>query len=49
MEEVKIFLFARWIETCYADEHLDNEMKFYKLKPMWSHNIVNIHDNPEYR
>lgn len=27
MEEVKIFLFARWIATCYADEHLDNEMK----------------------
>ena len=27
MEEVKIFLFTRWIATCYADEHLDNEMK----------------------
>lgn len=22
---VKMFLFARWISTCYADEHLDEE------------------------
>lgn len=27
MENVKMFLFARWIATCYADEHLDNNMK----------------------
>jgi hypothetical protein len=24
---VKMFLFARWIATCYADEHLDKNMK----------------------
>lgn len=23
MTNVKMFLFARWISTCYADEHLD--------------------------
>lgn len=22
-----MFLFARWIATCYADSHLDSEMK----------------------
>lgn len=26
MERVKMFLFARWIATCYADEHCDNKM-----------------------
>jgi len=26
-EQVKMFLFARWIATCYADTHLDNKMK----------------------
>jgi len=25
-EQVKMFLFARWIATCYADTHLDNNM-----------------------
>ncbi len=24
----KMFLFARWIATCYADEHLDEEMRY---------------------
>ena len=24
----KMFLFARWISTCYADEHLDEEMRY---------------------
>ena len=23
-----MFLFARWISTCYADEHLDNKMRY---------------------
>ncbi len=27
MEEVKMFLFARWIAICYADFHLDSNMK----------------------
>jgi hypothetical protein len=27
MDNVKMFLFARWISTCYADSHLDNNMK----------------------
>lgn len=27
MEGVKMFLFGRWIATCYADEHLDSKMK----------------------
>ena len=27
MEDVKMFLFARWIATSYADEHLDENMK----------------------
>ena len=27
MDEVKMFLFARWIATCYADTHLDSKMK----------------------
>jgi hypothetical protein len=27
MENAKIFLFTRWISTCYADEHLDNKMR----------------------
>jgi len=27
MEDVKMFLFARWIATCYADTHLDGEMR----------------------
>lgn len=27
MNEVKMFLFARWIATCYADTHLDSKMK----------------------
>jgi len=26
-ERVKMFLFARWIATCYADTHLDGKMK----------------------
>jgi len=26
MEKVKMFLFARWISTCYADTHLDEKM-----------------------
>jgi len=25
-ENVKMFLFARWIATCYADEHVDDKM-----------------------
>ena len=28
MDEVKMFLFARWIATCYADEHLDDKMRY---------------------
>ena len=27
MEDVKMFLFARWIATCYADSHLDENKK----------------------
>ena len=27
MDEVKMFLFARWISTCYADTHLDSNLK----------------------
>lgn len=27
MVDVKMFLFARWIATCYADTHLDGNMK----------------------
>jgi len=27
-EEVKMFLFARWLATCYADEHLDSKMRY---------------------
>ena len=27
MDNVKMFLFARWISTCYADSHLDKEMR----------------------
>lgn len=27
MEQIKMFLFARWISTCYADTHLDGNMK----------------------
>ncbi len=27
INEVKMFLFARWIATCYADTHLDSKMK----------------------
>lgn len=27
MDEVKIILFTRWIATCYADTHLDSEMR----------------------
>ena len=27
MEKVKMFLFARWMATCYADTHLDEKMK----------------------
>jgi len=27
MTNVKMFLFARWIATCYADTHLDEKMK----------------------
>lgn len=26
-ERIKMFLFARWISTCYADSHLDENMK----------------------
>lgn len=26
-ERVKMFLFARWISTCYADTHLDENKK----------------------
>jgi hypothetical protein len=26
-DNVKMFLFARWISTCYADEHLDQEKR----------------------
>ena len=26
-ENVKMFLFARWISTCYADTHLDSEKR----------------------
>lgn len=25
-ERVKMFLFARWMSTCYADEHIDDNM-----------------------
>ena len=27
MENVKMFLFSRWIATCYADEHLDDKKR----------------------
>jgi len=27
MENVKMFLFARWIATCFADTHLDKKMR----------------------
>lgn len=26
MENAKMFLFARWMATCYADEHVDSNM-----------------------
>ena len=26
--DVRAFLFARWLATSYADEHLDNEMRY---------------------
>lgn len=26
-EQIKMFMFARWISTCYADDHLDKNMK----------------------
>ena len=26
MDKVKMFLFARWMATCYADEHCDDKM-----------------------
>jgi hypothetical protein len=29
---VKMFLFARWISTCYADEHLDENMIYQGSK-----------------
>jgi len=28
MEDVKMMLFARWLSTCYADEHLDDKMRY---------------------
>jgi len=28
MDNVKMFLFARWIATCYADEHVDHKMRY---------------------
>jgi len=27
-ENVKMFLFARWISTQYADDHLDDKMRY---------------------
>jgi hypothetical protein len=27
MDDVKMFLFARWISTCYADTHIDKEKR----------------------
>ena len=27
MDEVKMFLFAKWIATCYADTHLDSNKR----------------------
>lgn len=27
MENTKMFLFARWVSTCYADAHLDDKMR----------------------
>lgn len=28
MEEVKMFLFARWIASCYADAYIDEKMRY---------------------
>jgi len=28
MDEVRMYLFARWIASCYADEHLDEKMRY---------------------
>jgi len=27
MDKVKMFLFARWLATCYADTHADDKLK----------------------
>lgn len=32
MDKVKMFLFARWISTNYADEHLDEELRYVDNK-----------------
>jgi len=32
MENVKMFLFARWIAISYADEHLDDKMRYVDNK-----------------
>ncbi len=44
MERIKMFLFARWIATCYADEHMDNNGKSqhdYGYNPVEAMSVLN--------
>lgn len=42
MDDVKMFLFARWISTCYADEHLDEEMRHSTEKGYDSKTAISV-------
>lgn len=42
MENVKMFLFARWIATCYADTHLDENKKCESDKGFNSKNKISV-------
>lgn len=44
LNKTESFLFARWIATCYADEHLDSSMKdqhTYGFNEMDSMSVLN--------
>jgi len=52
MEEVKMFLFARWIAICYADTHLDENMKCQydeEFKSSEAISVLNREDGYWYR
>lgn len=44
-----MFLFARWIATCYADEHLDDKMRYIDFDRTTAMSVLNRENGNWYK